>query len=288
MSGMLPRVCFRSVIEGGKEGAWTSPYRLCVCARAHIWVHEWVSVCDCIAWVSMLVCVYGDVRECLCVCVAGRGIPSRPWEWALIYISESNTQKWIVQREHMCWLSTRFYWEGVLQRRATGWGTQENCSATRLTVLDFLVIGLVSGLSLANHSDSESFLVVHTLFSRDGCQREGFWEVVRHVVSPFDLAWILLIGGGLLVLCSSPGPPVIKYLKQMVTVVSGHGERFQSVLLLTFEHVWKSSVIMLSVCVNVCECVCTWVCMYVERVFVSVCQSLGIHSISGDSPIVHR
>ena len=35
-------------------------------------------------------------------------------------------------------------------------------------------------------SDSESFLVMHTLFSQDGCQREGFWEVVRHV-SPFDL-----------------------------------------------------------------------------------------------------
>ena len=42
-----------------------------------------------------------------------------------------------------------------------------------------MVMGLVSGLSLANHSDSESFLVVHALFSQDGCQREGFWEVVR-------------------------------------------------------------------------------------------------------------
>ena len=56
-----------------------------------------------------------------------------------------------------------------------------------LAALGFMVIGLVSGLSLANHSDSESFLVVHALFSQDGCQREGFWEVVRHVVSPFDL-----------------------------------------------------------------------------------------------------
>ena len=52
----------------------------------------------------------------------------------------------------------------------------------------FMVIGLVSGLSLANHSDSESFLVVHALFSQDGCQREGFWEVVGHVVSHFDLS----------------------------------------------------------------------------------------------------
>ena len=46
-------------------------------------------------------------------------------------------------------------------------------------------------LSLANHSDSESFMAVHALFSQDGCQREGFWEVVRHVVSPFDLSQTL-------------------------------------------------------------------------------------------------
>ena len=44
-----------------------------------------------------------------------------------------------------------------------------------------MVMGLVSGLSSANHSDSESFLVVHALFSQGGCQREGFWEVVGHV-----------------------------------------------------------------------------------------------------------
>ena len=60
-------------------------------------------------------------------------------------------------------------------------------------------MGLVSGLSLAHHSDSESFLVVHALFSQDGCQRVGFWEVVRQVVSPFDLSQTLLVGGGLLV-----------------------------------------------------------------------------------------
>ena len=57
-----------------------------------------------------------------------------------------------------------------------------------LPVLGFMVMGLVSGLSLANHSDSESFLVVHALFSQDGCQREGFWEVVGHVAPPFDLS----------------------------------------------------------------------------------------------------
>ena len=66
--------------------------------------------------------------------------------------------------------------------------------------------GLVFGLSLANHSDSESFLVVHALFSQDRCQREGFWEVVGHVVSPFDFSRTRPFGGGLLVLHSLPGP----------------------------------------------------------------------------------
>ena len=69
-----------------------------------------------------------------------------------------------------------------------------------LTVSGFLAMALVSGLSLANHSDSESFLVVHALFSRDGCQREGFWEVVGQVVSPFDFSRTLLVGGGSLFL----------------------------------------------------------------------------------------
>ena len=45
-------------------------------------------------------------------------------------------------------------------------------------------MGLVSGWSLANHSNSESFLVVHTSLSQDGCYREGFWEVDGHAVSP--------------------------------------------------------------------------------------------------------
>ena len=57
-----------------------------------------------------------------------------------------------------------------------------------LTVLGFMVVRLVSRLSLARHSDSESFLVVHALFSQDGCQQEGFWEVVGQVVSLFDLS----------------------------------------------------------------------------------------------------
>ena len=46
--------------------------------------------------------------------------------------------------------------------------------ARRTALPHFMVMELVSRLSLANRSDSESFLVVHTLFSQEGCQREGF------------------------------------------------------------------------------------------------------------------
>ena len=46
-----------------------------------------------------------------------------------------------------------------------GEGNGENCSATWLTVSDFIVIGLVSGLSLASHSELGSFLGAHASFS---------------------------------------------------------------------------------------------------------------------------
>ena len=118
----------------------------------------------------------------------------------------------------MCWQSKRFYWERALRWRAVGKGTQENSSDTWLPVSGFMVMGLVSGLSLASH-------VVHALFSQDGCQRKGFWEVVGYVVSPFDLSWTLPFGGGLLVPCSLLGPPVLKQLMQMVTMVPGHDGR---------------------------------------------------------------
>ena len=47
--------------------------------------------------------------------------------------------------------------------------------------------------------------------------------MVAHVVSPFDLSRTLPVGGGLLVPCSLPGPPVVKEPMQMVTVVPGQG-----------------------------------------------------------------
>ena len=73
--------------------------------------------------------------------------------------------------------------------------------------LGFYGDGVSFQVVFSQSSDSESFLVVHTLFKQDGCQREGFWEVVGHAVSYFDLSQTLLVGGGLLVPCSLPGPP---------------------------------------------------------------------------------
>ena len=49
------------------------------------------------------------------------------------------------------------------------------------------------------------------------------------MVSPFDLFQTLPLGGGLLVPCSLPGPPVVKQVMQMVTMMPGQGGQFQSV-----------------------------------------------------------
>ena len=110
-----------------------------------------------------------------------------------------------------------------------GKGTQENCSASWLAVLGFMVMGLVSGWSLANHSNSESFLVAQASLSQDGCYREGFWEVDGQVVFPLDLSRTLHAGGSLLVPYSLSGSPAIKQHLQMVTMVPGRGGWFQSV-----------------------------------------------------------
>ena len=72
-------------------------------------------------------------------------------------------------------------------------------TALPFAVFGFMVMGLVSRLSLINHSVSKSFLVVHALLSQNGHHQERFWEVVGYMVSPFDLSRTLLVGGGFLV-----------------------------------------------------------------------------------------
>ena len=52
-----------------------------------------------------------------------------------------------------------FFGKGIQGGEQQGKGTQENCSATWLVVSGSLVMELVSGSSLANHSDSGSSLV---------------------------------------------------------------------------------------------------------------------------------
>ena len=54
----------------------------------------------------------------------------------------------------------------------------------------------------------------------------GILEMDGHVASPFDLSRTLLVGGGLLIPYSLPGPPVVKQLLQMVTMVPGQGGQF--------------------------------------------------------------
>ena len=84
-------------------------------------------------------------------------------------------------------------------------------------------MGLVCRLSLSNHSDSGSFLVMHALLSQDGSNEKDSGRLVGHV------DWcLLLVGGGPLVPCSLPGTPVLKQLMRMVTQVLGQGGRFQS------------------------------------------------------------
>ena len=130
----------------------------------------------------------------------------------------SNTWKWIVRGDTCAEKARDFSGKGHLGGEQQSKGTQEDCSAMGLAASGFMVMGLISGLSLANHSDSESFLVGQALIR----------EVVGRVVSPFDLSWTLLVGGGLLVPCSLPGPPVLKPRMQMVTMVPGQGGWFQS------------------------------------------------------------
>ena len=52
-------------------------------------------------------------------------------------------------------------------------------------------------------------MVLHCSAKMDSNQ-ENSGRLVEHMVSAFDLSQILPVGGGLLVLCSSLGPPVLK------------------------------------------------------------------------------
>ena len=63
--------------------------------------------------------------------------------------------------------------------------------------------------------------------------KEDSGRLVGPVTFSFDFSQTILIGGGLLVPYSLPGPPVIKQLMQIATVVLDQDGRFQPVFLLT-------------------------------------------------------
>ena len=139
----------------------------------------------------------------------------------------ASTRKCIVQGDTCTEKARDFIGKGCPGGEQTHKGTQEELLCHMAHSIRFYDNGLVSRLSLANYSDSGSFLVVQALLSQDEWEWE-FCLVVGHEMSPFDLSWILPVFGDLLIPWSLQGPPVI------ITQANGYhggwpGGQFQSV-----------------------------------------------------------
>ena len=122
--------------------------------------------------------------------VAGRGTSSRARNWALVKHSEMNCP-W----RHMCWQSKRLSWKwGALGGEQKGQGTQEDSPAMWLTVSGFMVTWLASGLSLANYSDSGSFLVLPCSVKMDARKEDsGRWSDMWCLLLTFpELFWLVV------------------------------------------------------------------------------------------------
>ena len=128
-----------------------------------------------------------------------------------------NTWKWTVQGDTCADLG-----KGRLNREPQSEGTQENCSATWLTISGFRGLKVLSGSSLSNWlawpgwgSGSEPFLVMLTALS------QGSWGVgpLLPPVGPSSMLLVRLQGGT----CSSPGPPVRSQLMQAALLCLARG-----------------------------------------------------------------
>ena len=97
--------------------------------------------------------------------IAGRGTPLRASEMTC-------------PRRHPYWQSHRLHGKGLPGGEQQCEGMQ-HFSATWFTGSNVMVIALVSGLSLANLSDSGSSLVTRMSLSSDIFQHEIFWEMSR-------------------------------------------------------------------------------------------------------------
>ena len=85
----------------------------------------------------------------------------------------SNTGKWIVRGDTCADKARDFIGKECPGREQEGKGTQENCSVTWLAVSGFMVMGLVSRLSLADHSGPESLLVVQPCSAKMDAREKG-------------------------------------------------------------------------------------------------------------------
>ena len=137
--------------------------------------------------------------------VAGRGAPLRAWDL-------SNIQKCTVQGDAHVNKARDFTGKGYAGGELGRKGSRENCSAMWLAVSGFMVMGSASGLSLARHSDIESFLVVHISPNKMGSSEDDSGKLLGHMewrlLPSLDFSWVLPVGGSLLVPYSLPGPPV--------------------------------------------------------------------------------
>ena len=107
----------------------------------------------------------------------------------------SNTQKWVVQGDTCADKARDFIGEGPPGGEQEGQGTQENCSATWPAVSGFMVMGLVSGLSLANHlTQSPSRWYTPYLAKMDASEKgSGKWSDTLCLLLIFPkLFWLVI------------------------------------------------------------------------------------------------
>ena len=102
-----------------------------------------------------------------------------------------------------------------------GKGNQENCFAFWMTVSGFMVMGLVSGLSLANHLPGDTS-ISHPKWIPE--QRTmGSWSCLPS----FAPSWLFPVTEP----CSLPRPPFVRQVKQVAIILPGQAGWFQSMVL---------------------------------------------------------
>ena len=137
--------------------------------------------------------------------VAGRGLLPGPESVFL-----SNTGKWIVQGDQ----ARVFTGKGCLDGEQQGQGTQEDCSAKWLAScfcgngVSFLVVSDQSFWPKGPpwwHTHHSAKMA-----SSEEVSRKMLGHMDLCFLSPFNISWIIPVGGSVLVPRSFPGPPVVK------------------------------------------------------------------------------